>query len=393
VFGAIGIVLASMQVQPGVGLGLGYLDQSLGVELRAELTLLDKGWSLRLAAPIRALYDTASGFRLRGEDWDEAGDYSALLESLQLGNEQRGLRGGRLLLSAGHGSVIDGYRAGGHPDQPAAGLAGHWRTARVDAQVAVDRISDPGLVFGHARYALRPLLATSTWLPSSALTLAVDPRPAAPQSQGVDGRIALDVESLWRWRDHRLGLYADGVLGLGPQWAWRQRLHSGLLAVWRERNWRLGLRAEVRRSADGLPAGPYDNLYALFRYEEGFVRPAASDALGWGVQLTAQRDQHLGFTLRWAQDPYGDDSMQRVEARARWSWQQRGAVYLAGGYWETGNEPPSWYAQSEGRLSVAKGLAAWLRLRRMRRSIAGQEQAVVDVLVGLSGALSVRAQR
>ena len=234
--------------------------------------------------------------------------------------------------------------------------------------------------------------AASGWIPSAGVTLAIDPQPASPQTAGLDGRIALDLESLWRLRDHRVGLYVDGVMGLGPQWAYRSRLHAGLMARWFERAWRFVLRVEGRRSADGLPAGPYDNLYALFRHEAGFVRPAASDELGLGAELSLLNTKGRGLTLRLAKDPHGADSMTRVEGRMNWSFDQRGALYLAAGTWETGREPPSWYAQGEGRMALMKGLAGWLRLRRMRRRIDGIEQPVVDALVGLSGALSISAR-
>ncbi len=389
---ALSIFLAGLTAQPGLGFGLGYLDRAAGLELRGELTLMDRGWSLRLAAPLRGIFRSGSGLQLRQGDWDEIGDFSGLLEALDWGDEHKRLRGGRLVFSAGHGSVVDGYRAGGHPDHQAAGLSGTWRSDRLAAQLALDRITDPGLVFSHLRYALKAVDAASDWIPSAGLTLAIDPQPASPQTAGLDGRIALDLESLWRLRDHRVGLYVDGVMGLGPQWANRSRLHAGLLARWFERAWRLVLRVEGRRSADGLPAGPYDNLYALFRHEAGFVRPAASDELGLGAELSLLNTKGRGLTLRMAKDPHGADSMKRLEGRMNWSFDQRGALYLAAGTWETGREPPSWYAQGEGRMALMKGLAGWLRLRRMRRRIDGIEQPVVDALVGLSGALSISAR-
>ena len=36
------LLFAGLTVQPGLGLGIGYLDQSAGLEVRAELTLSDK---------------------------------------------------------------------------------------------------------------------------------------------------------------------------------------------------------------------------------------------------------------------------------------------------------------------------------------------------------------
>ncbi len=383
-------LFAGLTVQPGLGLGVGYLDQSAGLELRAELTLSDTDWNLRLAAPFRALMTPE--LRFRDADWDELGDYSALVESLKWGDDEFMVRGGRLVFLAGHGSIVDGYRAGGHPDHPAAGLSATWRSARVASEVALDRITDPGLIFGHLRYALKYLDKTSLWIPSLGLTLAMDPHPAEPQTTGLDGRVGVDLESLWRLRDHRVGVYVDGVMGLGPAWAYRHRFHAGFLATWFERNWRLSARLEGRRSADGLPAGPYDNLYALFRHEQYFVRPAASDALGFGAQVALNHQRGHSMTLRLARDPYGDESMSRAEGRLSWAVSKRGVLYAAAGRWETGREPPSWYAQGEGRMRVTKGLAAWLKLRRMRRVINNAEEAVVDVMIGLSGALAIRAQ-
>jgi hypothetical protein len=390
---SLSLILASMTAQPGLGVGAGYLDRSFGVELRAELGLMDKGWNLRLALPLRGIYSPSQGLRLRASDWDEIGDFSALLEALDVGDEAFRLRGGRLLLGAGHGSIVDGYRAGGHPDHQAAGLSALWRGARLAGQVAVDRISDPGLLFGHLRAALRRVDASSPWIPSAGLTLAVDPKPAQPQEAGIDGRLGLDIETLWRLRDHRVGLYVDGVMGLGPTWAYRSRLHIGILARWYERNWRVHLRLEGRRSGDGLPAGPYDNLYALFRHEQGFVRPAANAEPGFGLEMTLQNASKNGLTLRLAKDPFGEASMKRFEARLNWQWPDRGALYLAGGTWETGRQPPSWYAQAEARYALLKGLAGWLRLRRMRRQLLGEEREVVDVMIGLSGAVSLRASQ
>ena len=98
------------------------------------------------------------------------------------------------------------------------------------------------------------------------------------------------------------------------------------------------------------------------------------------------------MTLRLARDPYGDENMSRAEGRLSWAVSKRGVLYAAAGRWETGQEPPSWYAQGEGRMGVTKGLAAWLKLRRMRRVINNTEEAVVDVMIGLSGALAIRAQ-
>ena len=387
---AMTLLFAGLTVQPGLGLGIGYLDQSAGFELRTELALSDTNWNLRLAAPFRGLL--APDLRFRHADWDELGDYSALVESLSWGDDRFRVRGGRLVLLAGHGSIVDGYRAGGHPDHPAAGLSATWRSERLATEVALDRITDPGLLFGHLRYALKRLNTTSLWIPSLGLTMALDPHPAEPQTVGLDGRVGLDLESLWRLRQHRVGLYVDGVMGVGPAWAYRHRFHVGMLATWFEQNWRLALRIEGRRSADGLPAGPYDNLYALFRHEQSFVRPAASDALGLGAQVSLTHHQGHNMTLRFARDPYGDESMTRTEGRLSWSVSKRGALYAAAGWWETGREPPSWYAQGEGRLGVAKGLAAWLKLRRMRRVINSVEEPVVDVMIGLSGALAIRAQ-
>ena len=106
---------------------------------------------------------------------------------------------------------------------------------RVAVEVALDRVTDPSLVFSHLRYALRALDQTSTWIPSVAATVAIDPDPAAPQERGLDGRLGLDVESLWRWRDHRVGLYLDAVMGLGPAW--------GLVIDFMAASWRPGLSA------------------------------------------------------------------------------------------------------------------------------------------------------
>ena len=387
---ALQLLVAGLVAQPGLGVGVGYLDQGAGIEVRAELGLVEKDWKLRLAVPVRYLLTPDP--KLRQSDWDQLGDFSSVLESLEWVRDQFELRGGRLVLSAGHGSIIDGYRAGGHPDHAAAGLSGVWRSPRVAVEVALDRVTDPSLVFSHLRYALRALDQTSTWIPSVAATVAIDPDPAAPQERGLDGRLGLDVESLWRWRDHRVGLYLDAVMGLGPAWAARHRLHGGVLATWFERQWRLNLRLETRRSPDGLPAGPYDNLYALFRHEQHFVRPPASDALGFGANVTLRHVEGHGLTLRASSDPFGDESMERLEGRLNWTVAQRGALYVAAGRWETGREPPSWYAQGEGRLQITKGLAAWLKLRRMRRMLGGIEEPVVDVMVGLSGALAIRAR-
>ena len=173
----------------------------------------------------------------------------------------------------------------------------------VAVEVALDRVTDPSWSFRTCVTRSGRSIQTSTWIPSVAATVAIDPDPAAPQERGLDGRLGLDVESLWRWRDHRVGLYLDAVMGLGPNWAARHRLHGGVLATWFERQWRLNLRLETRRSPDGLPAGPYDNLYALFRHEQHFVRPPASDAR-FGANVTLRHvDGGHGLTLRRLKRP------------------------------------------------------------------------------------------
>ena len=80
------LLFAGLTVQPGLGLGVGYLDQSAGLELRLELAMSDKDWNLRLAAPLRGLM--VPEFRFRHADWDELGDYSALVESLKWGDDE-----------------------------------------------------------------------------------------------------------------------------------------------------------------------------------------------------------------------------------------------------------------------------------------------------------------
>ena len=52
---ALQLLVAGLVAQPGLGVGVGYLDQGAGIEVRAELGLVEKDWKLRLAVPVRYL--------------------------------------------------------------------------------------------------------------------------------------------------------------------------------------------------------------------------------------------------------------------------------------------------------------------------------------------------
>jgi hypothetical protein len=374
----------------GIGLGAGVLDHRFGLSLTPDLAWRSGDDSVRLGAPIYALLVEGEGLRLRTSDWDEIGEFSALLEELTVRRPGWQLRGGRISLSAGHGTVVNNYRAGSHPDHRASGLALQAKSPRLLVDVGLDRVTDPRLFVGELRHRFFAENERSNWLPDIGVGLAFD--PAAAGTGVGDGRLVLGVSSPWRvGKTARLGVHLDGVLGLGGTSFRRTRWHARGFADSRFGDWKAGLDAELRGSADGLAPEPFDAHYALYRYDPAYVRPDYAPGLGWRVSATVER-RELGWVyLALRRDPglSGDpvdglDAALSVQHKARWS-----------SHWSAGYRPghAGWFALGEGRYVVLPGLTAWLSVRRLRRTLEGASVTAVDALVGLTLATRISSAK
>jgi hypothetical protein len=386
------VVLAASPpvVDLGVGVGVGVLDHGFGLRVIPDLVWRAGDDSLHLAAPLTAVLVDGEGLRLRASDWDELGEYSALIENLTVRRKGWLLRGGRINLNAAHGTVVDNYRAGSHPDHRASGLALRVSSARTLADFGVDRVTDPRLFVAELRHRLFASNRNSSWMPDVGISLAYDSVAAGGTSS--DGRLVVGVASPWRLsKEARAGVHFDGVVGIGVVSLARTRWHARAFAERRFGRFKGELSGELRGSADGLAPEPFDAHYALYRYDEAYARPDYGPGLGWRFAATLAQGSADWLYLSVRQDPgatgeaiTGVDASFSMRHKERWS-----------SHWSAGYRPgqAGWFALGEGRYVVMPGVTTWLAARRLRRAIEGTPTAAVDVMFGVTVATRISSAK
>jgi hypothetical protein len=300
------------------------------------------------------------------------------------------LRGGRISLNAAHGTVVDNYRAGSHPDHRASGLALRVSSARLLADFGVDRVTDPRLFVAELRHRFFAPDKTSSWMPDIGVSLAFD--PASAGSEIGDGRVVVGIASPWRLSDEaRVGVQCDAVVGIGGASFARTRWHARTFAERRFGAFKGGLSGELRGSGDGLTPEPFDAHYALYRYDEAYTRPEYAPGIGWRVAARLTRGSADWLYLSVRQDPgaageaiTGFDASFSLRHKERWS-----------SHWSAGYRPgqAGWFALGEGRFVVFPGVTTWLAARRLRRAIEGVPTAAVDVLFGVTVATRISSAK
>jgi hypothetical protein len=312
-------VSRSVHGEARMGVGVGFIaddpmasvEPSLALDLRDILPL-----QLRFGGPLRLrLYDRSprQGEVVRGADWDEAGDFVAILEALNYvdsfafgahGQADFDLRIGSLgRVQLGHGSLVMGYANGLDLDRRRSGLdfvgrlegALLERRAGVEMGLVVGDLAGSGIFGGRvgADWAGAGIGFSVVGDPSAprqldlvggGITIDRHNRPVAAGDRGV-AAIGLDLSYRFtdRWR-YLITPYLDLNLmpGLG------KGLHLGVdaeMALGRRHAARLGIRGEMTASDRGYDPAYFDVFYGSQRWQVPFV--GASGALPADLSATA----------------------------------------------------------------------------------------------------------
>ncbi|MBM65454.1 MAG: hypothetical protein CMH55_04375 [Myxococcales bacterium] len=362
--------LAEATPHVGLELGIGRLDERLRLHIQPDLILKSEGQHLHLAVPLEFFPGELS---LRRQDWDTAGDFTAILQDLKWRRGKLSASGGKLHLSAGAETVVQQYPIGHHPDRPDSALQFIGQNDRWRGQVALSR-----------HFALASL-AYSLWTPrvrqpvQPELALVVAGTDAGPLQPGVDGRLAIDLTLPYHGSDFALAGFASGVLGLGSHQDRQWRVHGGLRGEHRlSPDW-LRWRLELRHSPSGLVAQPFDPSL-------GMLDPLTDLTLGptGGLGFAAKVQWSDRMRLTFSQDP----GLQRAEAVASIHRGKVGRIYLGGGWVGDRSHP---FALAEVRWRLQRGATVFARARLLERSVeGGQPKAVTDGMLGISWALALQ---
>lgn len=291
-----------------LGAGFGFVaedpifmaEPSLGLDLRDVAPV-----QFRLGAPVRLrIYDRdpEQGPVVRTSEWDEAGDYLAILQRLQYSGDYVFGREGRVLIdlrvgdlarvNVGHGSIVRGYansldldrrRSGVDLDARIEGLLAGYAAGAEIAFVAGDLAAQQifgtriaadwagaGLgfsVFGDP-FAPRTLVP---WM-GSAEALAID-RKNRPITEGSVGAMAMGVDLSYRWTD-RWRFLVTPYLDLNLMPGVGKGMHLGVdteFILDRRRRARLGVIAEMTVGDRGYDPTYFDVFYTMQRMQAQFV--------------------------------------------------------------------------------------------------------------------------
>lgn len=294
------------EVRFGAGFGfiaedpVASLEPSLALDLRDVVPI-----QIRLGGPLRLrIYDRdpAQGGVIRGTDWDEAGDFVAILEQLEYteshavgerGQADFDLRvGGLGRVQLGHGSLVSGYANSLDLDRRRSGIDffGRIDGALLDRPAGVEMGLVVGDLAGDGIFGGR---VAADWV-GAALGFSVVGDPGAPRTTtpvgmgaaglsidrhnrpifaGDRGVVALGLDLSYRFTDrwrYLLTPYLDlNVMpGLG------KGLHLGLdgeVAVGRRHAARLGIRGEMTAGDSSYDPAYFDVFYGYQRWQVPFV--------------------------------------------------------------------------------------------------------------------------
>ncbi|HGG57550.1 MAG TPA: hypothetical protein ENK31_07125 [Nannocystis exedens] len=295
----------------GMGLSFGFIaedpivsfDPVVALDLHDILPL-----DLRIGGPLRLrLYDRdpAQGTVIRGTDWDEAGDFVAILQRLHYRDSfafaERGLAnidlriGGLGRVQLGHGSLVMGYANSLDLDRRRSGvdlqmrLDGYLleRPAGIELGLVIGDLAG-GQIFGGrlatdwagASLGLSvvgdPLAPRQLVLDDSGEGLAID-RQNRPISGGQSGVAALGLDFSYRFTD-RWRYLVTPYLDLNLMPGLGKGLHVGVdaeLMVGRYHSAHLGIRAEMTVGDSSYDPAYFDVFYGLQRWQAPFVASAA----------------------------------------------------------------------------------------------------------------------
>lgn len=293
------------EVRLGVGFGfitedpVASLEPSFALDLRDLIPL-----TLQLGGPLRLRLwdrDPSQGGVIRGTDWDEAGDFVAILQRLHYEDSfafgERGianvdLRIGRLgRVQLGHGSLVMGYANGLDLDRRRTGVDLHARMegylldqrAGIDAGVVIGDLAGEQIFGGRlaadwAGASLGfsavgdPLAPRQLVLGESGEAIQID-RQNRLKSEGEVGVAAVGLDLSYRFTD-RWRYLVTPYLDLNLMPGLGKGLHLGVdaeLVAGRHRRSRLGLRAEMTAGDSSYDPAYFDVFYGLQRWQAPFV--------------------------------------------------------------------------------------------------------------------------
>lgn len=295
----------------GLGLSFGFITEdpvvsfapTFALDLRDILPL-----ELRIGGPLRfRLYDRdpAQGMVIRGTDWDEAGDFVAIVQRLQYRESfafaERGLAtldlriGGLGRVQLGHGTLVMGYANGLDLDRRRSGVDLQMRVdgyllerpAGIELGVVIGDLAGDQIFGGRiatewAGASLGfsvvgdPLAPRQTLLDPSGEGLAID-RQNRPTSEGQSGVAALGLDLGYRFTD-RWRYLVTPYLDLNLMPGLGKGLHVGVdaeLVVGRYHRARLGIRAEMTVGDSSYDPAYFDVFYGIQRWQAPFVASTA----------------------------------------------------------------------------------------------------------------------
>ncbi|MEZ4381409.1 MAG: hypothetical protein R3A79_08665 [Nannocystaceae bacterium] len=274
-------------------------DPSFALDLRDIVPL-----QLRLGGPLRLrMYDRqpAQDQVIRGADWDEAGDFVAILQRLHYADTfafgERGLAnvdlriGGLGRVQLGHGSLVMGYANSLDLDRRRSGVDLHTRVegylldqpVGIDAGIVIGDLAGEQIFGGRAAADWAgaslgfsavgdPLAPRQLTIEAAGEGIAVD-RQNRPVAEGETGAAAVGLDLSYRltdrWR-YLITPYLD--LNLLPGMG--KGLHFGVdaeLVVGRHRNARLGIRGELTAGDASYDPAYFDVFYTMQRAQAPFV--------------------------------------------------------------------------------------------------------------------------
>jgi hypothetical protein len=249
---AVGAGSYGSDVATGVELGAAYAGDTLAVGLRGRARLI--------------------GDRFRREDWDETGDWLALLHHLEwrldlddgtADDDSPWRRPARLAVAAGQlssidvGSIAEGYTAGIDADGRHAGVHARLDAGDWSGELAVDDVADPALIAGRLRRIRGPLAV--------GVQGGLDPSAPHAMTESVLASTAIDAALAAR---HGIVLSTVDVgAGLAPGLGGGLWLGGGA-AVTTERT-RTALRVEATAGTGGWVPAPFGPLYRVLRADAG----------------------------------------------------------------------------------------------------------------------------
>jgi len=295
----------------GLGLSFGFITEDPIVSLAPVLAfdLHDiLPLELQIGGPLRLrLYDRdpAQGMVIRGTDWDEAGDFVAILQRLHYREAfafaERGLASVDLRIGSlgrvqlGHGSLVMGYANSLDLDRRRSGVDLQARVegylleqpAGIELGVVIgdlagDQIFGGRIATDWAGASLGfsvvgdPLAPQQIAVDASGDGLAID-RQNRPISEEQSGVAALGFDLSYRFTD-RWRYLVTPYLDLNLMPGLGKGLHVGIdaeLMVGRYHRARLGIRAEMTAGDSSYDPAYFDVFYGIQRWQAPFVASAA----------------------------------------------------------------------------------------------------------------------